>query len=70
MQWARTQENLALALRAQAERSRDAALIVKARAAIDAAIEEYAKREAPHDLAKAQQNRDRIIATARALGLP
>jgi tetratricopeptide (TPR) repeat protein len=69
MQWAMTQANLALALRAQAERGRDAALIVKALAAIDGAIEEFAMRAAPHGLAKAQQDRDRIIATARALGL-
>jgi tetratricopeptide (TPR) repeat protein len=70
MQWARTQENLALALRAQAERSRDAAPIVEALAAIDGAIEEFTKRAAPHDLAKARQVRECIVETARALGLP
>jgi tetratricopeptide (TPR) repeat protein len=70
MQWAMTQANLALALRAQAERSRDAALIVEALAAIDGAIEEFTKRVAPHDLAKARQVRECIVETARALGLP
>jgi hypothetical protein len=70
IQWAFTQENLALALRAQAERTRDCALTAEALTAIDGAIEEFAKRDAPHYLAKAQQNRERILATARELGCP
>jgi hypothetical protein len=68
LDWAMTQANLALALRAQAERSRDAALMAQALAAIDGAIEEFTKRDAPDTLDKARRNRERVLATARDLG--
>jgi tetratricopeptide (TPR) repeat protein len=70
LDWAFTQENLALALRTQAQRTRDCALIAEGLTAIGGAIDEYGKRDAPHYLARAQRNRQRILATARDLGCP
>ena len=67
-QWAMTQENLALVLAAQAERSGDCSLIAEAISALDGAIEEFARRDAPDFLARARQNRDVVLATARRLG--
>ena len=61
-------QNLALALRAQAEHTRQCAPISEALAAIDGAIEEFTKRDAPYTLDKARRNRERVLATARNLG--
>jgi hypothetical protein len=68
LDWAGTMQNLALALRAQAEHTRQCAPITEALAAIDGAIEEFTKRDAPYNLDKARRNRERILAAARDLG--
>jgi hypothetical protein len=67
LQWATIQNNLALALWAQAERTRQCAPITEALAAIDGAIEEFTKRDAPYNLDKARRNRAQVLATARNL---
>jgi tetratricopeptide (TPR) repeat protein len=70
LQWAMTQANLANALAGQAERSGDCSLIAEAISALDGAIEEFALREAPFNLAKARLNREVLSETARRLGCP